>query len=129
MDRNRAMDGVALRERYGCDNDLLGEPCSVLEMLIALSARMENLTHDYDAGDRTSQWFWLMLTNLGLNCMDDDNFDEGTAEWIVDRFLDREYEYDGSEGGLFVLKQPYNDLREVEIWVQMNWFLSERDGY
>lgn len=130
MDRNRAIDGIDLRSRYGCDNDLLDEPCSVLEMLIALSARIENqIMSDYDSGDRTSQWFWKMLTNLGLNRMDDDNFNEETADWLLSRFLNREYEYDGSGGGLFVLDNPFEDLREVEIWVQANWFVGEMDGY
>lgn len=130
MDRNRALDGIDLRSRYGCDNDFIDEPCSVLEMLIALSVRIENqIMADYDYGDRTSQWFWQMLTNLGLNRLDDDNFNEETAEYFVDRFLNRAYNPDGSGGGLFVLERPFDDLREVEIWVQANWFLGEMDGY
>jgi len=130
MDRNRALDGIDLRYKYGCSNDILQEPCSVLEMLIALSLRLENqIMTDYDSGDRTGQWFWTMITNLGLSRLDDNNFDISTAEWCVDRFLDREYEPDGSEGGLFVLERPFDDLRNVEIWMQANWYLGEMDGY
>lgn len=130
MDRNRAADGIDLRYKYGCDNDILDEPCSILEMLIALAVRIENqIMNDYDSGDRTSQWFWLMLTNLGLNRMDDDHYDEETVDWFLDRFLNREYDCNGEGGGLFILERPFDDLREVEIWVQANWYLGEMDGY
>ena len=84
---------------------------------------------NYDEGNRTSQWFWIMLTNLGLNGMDDDHFDEYEANRIIDRFLNREYEADGSEGGIFVLEKPFRDLRDVELWIQANWFIGEYDGY
>lgn len=84
---------------------------------------------NYELGDRTGQWFWMMITNLGLNRLDDDNFNEEAAEYFVDRFLNREYEDNGEGGGLFILDHPYQDLRDVEIWVQANWFLAEMDGY
>ena len=130
MDRNRAIDGIDLREKYGCSNDLLDEPCSVLEMLIALACRIENqFMTNYELGDRTGQWFWMMITNLGLNRLDDDNFNEEVADYFTDRFLNRDYEYNGEGGGLFILDHPYQDLRDVEIWVQANWFIAEMDGY
>lgn len=130
MDRNRALDGIDLRDKYGCSNDILDEPCSVLEMLIGLAARMENqFMTNYDEGDRTGQWFWMMLTNLGLNRLDDDNFDEETADYFTYRFLNRGYEPNGEGGGLFVVERPFQDLRDVDIWTQMNWYLGEMDGY
>lgn len=129
LDRNRAIDGIELREKYGCSNDILDEPCSVLEMIIGLALRIENqIMTDYDSGDRTSQWFWIMITNLGLYSYDDDNFNEEEVKYIVDCFLDREYEPNG-QGGLFILERPFDDLRNVEIWIQANWFLGEMDGY
>lgn len=130
MDRNRALDGIALREKYGYPGDVMDEPCSVLEMLIALACRIENqLMHNFDEGDRTAQWFWIMATNLGLNRLDDDNFDLDTADFFVDRFLNREYNYNGEGGGLFVVENPRQDMRDVEIWYQVNWYLTEMDGY
>lgn len=130
MDRNRAIDGIELRYKYGCSNDILDEPCSVLEMLIALAVRIEEqIMTNYDEGNRTGQWFWTMLTNMGLNSYDDDNFDEDMVEYIVDRFLNREYEYNGEGGGLFILDNPCQDLRDTEIWYQANWYLGEMDGY
>ena len=65
MDRNRALDGLALRDKYGYSGDPDEEPCTVLEMLIALSLRIENqFMTNYDEGDRTSMWFWIMITNI-----------------------------------------------------------------
>lgn len=130
MDRNRALDGIALRDKYGYPEDPMDEPCSVLEMLIALAARIENqLMWNYDLGDRTSQWFWIMMTNLGLNKLDDEHFDISIAEQRVNIFLDRMYEYNGEGGALFVLDKPVADMRAVEIWYQVNWYISEQDGY
>lgn len=130
LDKNRALDGIDLRYKYGCSNDILDEPCSVLEMLIGLAVRIEEqLMTSFDEGDRTGQWFWTMLTNLGLNRLDDDNFNEETAEWFVDRFLNREYDYNGEGGGLFVVEKPFEDLKNVDIWCQANWYLGEMDGY
>ena len=40
MDSNRAQDGIDLRERYYGDSTIKG-PCSVLEMMLALSIRCE----------------------------------------------------------------------------------------
>jgi len=129
MDRNRALDGIMLREKYGYLGDIDAEPCSVLEMIIALAVRIENqFMTNYEDGDRTSTWFWIMLTNLGLNHMDDEHFDISEVEYIIDRLLDRMYGPNG-EGGLFVVNNPRQDMRDVEIWYQANWYLSEQDGY
>ena len=106
--------------------DVLDGPCSVLEMLIALAVRCEEtIMDDPRYGDRTSQWFWTMMSNLGLNHMTDDVYNQ---EYITDRiydFMERRYEPDGL-GGLFYIKGCKDDLRDVEIWIQLCWYL---DGY
>lgn len=79
---------------------------------------------DPDLGDRTSEWFWHMLSNLGLSKMNDSDFDKERAEFIVYRFLNREYEPNG-EGGLFVIEDCKDDLRRMEIWYQANMYLRE----
>ncbi|MCC8151376.1 MAG: hypothetical protein LIO96_07975 [Lachnospiraceae bacterium] len=133
MDENRAMDGVELRYRFGYENSynadeinvcLDDHPCSVLEMMIALADRCEtHITHDPDIGDRTAFWFWNMILSLGLDYMNDENFDEDVANYILTRFLDREYDRDG-KGGLFTIEDCKDDLRQVEIWCQMCWYLN-----
>ena len=131
MDENRAEDGVDLRYRFGDANDCLEEvylylngQCSVLEMMVALAVRCEeHLMCDSDYGDRTSQWFWGMITNLGLGSMTDDRFDRDFVDETIDIFLHREYEPNG-KGGLFTIKECKYDLRTIDIWYQLNWYLN-----
>lgn len=131
LDGNRAEDGIDLRYRFSTESDLedvdlyLDGPCSVLEMMIALSIRCEEtITDDSDVGNRTKQWFWGMITNLGLGSMSDDRFDELYVRDTVERFLNREYEPDGN-GGLFTIRNCEYDLRDVEIWYQLCWYLDK----
>ena len=134
MDENRAEDGTGLRYRYAYDYKRSGPsiieylddgPCSILEMMVALAVRCEErIMYDPDFGDRTGHWFWVMIENLGLRSMSDNNFDERYVERVIDRFLNREYDEDG-KGGLFTVKRRADDLRTVEIWYQMCWYLDE----
>ena len=128
LDANRAADGLELRTRceeetgFDCHFDI---PCSVLEMMVALAVRCEDqLMWDPDRGDRAGLWFWTMIVNLGLGGMTDEFFDEEYAGFAVRRFLNREYDAYGN-GGLFIVKNPMEDMREVDIWQQMNWCLGE----
>jgi len=134
MDGNREEDGIDLRYRFGNENSLNSaviatfldnHPCSVLEMMIALAIRCEeHIMDDPDIGNRTGQWFWNMVKNLGLQRMRDDIFDEEFVNDVIERFLDREYEPNG-KGGLFTVEHCKYDLRSVEIWYQMCWYLDE----
>lgn len=131
MDSNRAADGVDLRYRFA--HGYLGDddaeycitgPCSVLEMMLALAIRCEeNIMDDPTMGDRTAQWFWVMIGSLGLGGMYDTNFDICEVEHIVNRFLDRDYEPNGS-GGLFTVKNFDYDMRTIEIWHQLCEYLN-----
>ena len=130
MDLNRAKDGTELRRRYANEfkianiYDRICGPCSVLEMMIALAIRCEEtIMDDENFGDRTDQWFWDMMKNLGLGHMDDDEFDEEYVSDVITRFLNRDYEPDG-RGGLFFVRNRDIDLRDVEIWIQMLWYLD-----
>lgn len=133
MDGNRYEDGVNLRYRFGykygvSDAEIADcldtQPCSVLEMMIALSIRLEeHIMDDPDIGDRTGQWFWDMIVNLGLGSMDDSKFDKAYAIDVIRRFLNRDYGRDG-KGGLFTIEHCRYDMRDVEIWYQANWYLD-----
>lgn len=128
-DDNRADDGIQLRRKYGlhCDDLALSRyisgPCSVLEMMVALATRCEAFMDDTLMGDRTGQWFWGMIHNLGLSPMTDSKFDIDYVDDIIARFLNREYEPDG-KGGLFTVKHCAQDMRTVEIWCQLSWYLG-----
>jgi hypothetical protein len=104
--------------------EALDGPCSVLEMILALAIRCEeNIMDDPLKGDRTKQWFWGMINNLGLDTMTDMNYNERFIDDCVCRFLNRDYEPDG-RGGLFTVRNCYEDLRNVEIWYQLLWYLD-----
>lgn len=131
-DENRAEDGIDLRYRFEYDNQekihdvkrYLDGPCSVLEMMIALAIRCEESIMDNpNLGNRTGQWFWGMIANLGLGDMVDDKFDRVYVDMVISRLLNREYEPNG-KGGLFTVRNRKKDLRTVEIWCQLQWFLD-----
>lgn len=133
MDGNRADDGVELRYRFAdekrYDHAMVAEylddrPCSVLEMMIALAIRCEeHIMDDPDEGDRTGQWFWEMIVNLGLGSMYDEHFDEDYVDGTIECLLYRSYAKNG-KGGLFTVENYKRDMRTVEIWYQMCWYLD-----
>lgn len=130
-DDNRVEDGKALRTMFldaeGVDADIVDAEwleigCSFLEMLVALSHRLY-----FDTNTPARDWFWHMLTNLGLamsndkNPMEDDEIDEILASVVF-----RTYEANG-QGGLFPLRNPESDQREIEIWYQLSAYLGEME--
>ena len=135
MDGNRFEDGIELRYRFGHEcahidmctiSEYLDErPCSMLEMMIALAIRLEeHIMSNPDIGNRTAQWFWNMLSSLGLADMDDAKFNKEQAKTVIQRFLNREYEPNGC-GGLFTINNCAYDLRTVDIWYQACWYLDQ----
>jgi hypothetical protein len=93
-------------------------------MMVALSIRCEeNIMDDPIVGDRTRQWFWDMIVNLGLGSMYDKNYDEWFIDKTINRFLDRQYEPNG-KGGLFTVRNCKHDMRLFEIWYQLCWYLD-----
>lgn len=130
-DADRAGDGVNLRWRFICRYnysqdvlDILAGPCSVLEMMVAVAVYCEeHVMDDTGYGDRTGQWFWGMMKNLGLGASHDDNYDRMYVDEVVTRFLDRKYHPDG-KGGLFRIKDCEHDLRRVKIFYQICWYLN-----
>lgn len=126
-DINRASDGENLRNIFaneaGVDSCKDG-PCSVLEMFVALAIRCENeLMYDPDTEDKTGEWFWIMMENLGLDQMTDDNFSYDFVDDALDSFMDRTYCKDGN-GGPFYIPGCRVDLRKTELWYQLNYYLQ-----
>lgn len=134
LDGNRFDDGIELRYRFGRKNGfedvtiatcLDDRPCSVLEMMVALAVRCEeHIMADPDIGNRTGEWFWQMVATLGLAGMFDSAFNQSYTNDVLRRFLNREYAPDG-KGGLFAIENCPHDLRNIEIWYQMNWYLNK----
>ena len=118
MDSNRAAEGRNMRSIFCNENSIVGEiwddqPCSVLEMLVALANYIENNL----IGDPDLCIFWRMLDNLNLLHY------RSRTKWIqiIDRWLNREFDSDGM-GSIFPIYNAVQDYREIDIWGQcMDW--------
>lgn len=137
-DDNRSVDGQALRdefrhlERQDLPINWFRAPSTVLEMLIALARRMAFTFSGTELDASWDRWFWEMINNLGLGNLTDEQYASYDGGFIVDeilnRLLERAYDYDGT-GGLFPLKKPRMDQREIEIWYQKEYYALEKlDG-
>lgn len=135
-DENRASYGADLRSEFA-DGDravemsLIG-PVSVLEVLVALAASMADILWSPEEEDKTPECFWEMISNLGLDQLDDDNYFEAGGRYLVpetlDRLLYRSYKRNGS-GGLFPVRKNRRDQRKIELWVQMQEYIEENYKY
>lgn len=132
-DDNRIEDGLRLREIYAETHPSFlppgpSVPCSILEVLIALADRMESVLSDPREGDRTPDWFWEMVGNLGLKQFHDRNFfqalDDGVIHYILMQFVNRTYDRSG-HGSIFPSKKTAKNLAKVELWYQMMYYLDE----
>lgn len=118
-DENRLMDAKELRYEVGINKEF--RPVSVLEVLIALSRRME-----FIVGGTAPGWAWQFILNLGFERMYDP-LSQQKRERIRERLQSlvyRNYQPDGL-GGFFPLQRPDDDQTRVEIWYQMAAYIDE----
>jgi hypothetical protein len=128
-DDNRVEDGRDLRREFfeeehidNVDLDWMQLGCSFLEMLIGLSKRLS-----FQADGEVNSWFWQLMENLRLEeYTDSPGVQAGRVDEILDCVIWRTYSKNGA-GGLFPLKFPHQDQREVEIWFQMHAYLMDTD--
>jgi len=144
-DDNRCEDGFWLREKFVFDlTDVYLEHCNMLEMLIALAQRFDEIVQKEGQSDCTTRYFWEMMDNCGLSRYSDQWFSDtledykrisgkipGETGWdtcLIDRLIDkivhREYTRLGN-GGLFPLRNSRKDQRKVEIWYQLAEYINE----
>ena len=128
-DQNRVKDGLFLRREVNEGQDF--GPCRVLEMLIALSRRMEFQLYGTDYDKTYKDLFWELVNNLDLIKFDNIEAAKDALyleiDHILTNWIERRYSPDGY-GGVFPLnKWKKNDGKqtEVEIWYQMMLYLSE----
>lgn len=129
-DDNRIYDGLDVRYEFVDTEEggdvpgyWLSEPCSFLEMIVALSRRM---AYQSDLG--SDHWFWEIMENLEIRQYVDELYDEDViqlVDHILDRVLMRTFHADG-RGGLFPLLHGGRDQRQIEIWYQMSQYLMEK---
>ena len=135
MDKNRASDALELRNRYFVETGLKAPwhpvQATVLEVLISIASSMDFICSPLDE-DNTKIIFWKLMSNLGLSDVSDLYYESLGGDTfvyqIIDRFMNREYDVDGRNGGLFPMKKPRQNQREVELWYQMHQYLSDPNG-
>lgn len=144
-DENRMVDGLELRYHFLQDEGLHSEfqrmqskygddgmqeriqafrfaqPCTTLEVLIALSRRLA-----FQTSGTPEWWAWRLIVNLDLAKMRDPITPRKAdqIEEILDNLIWRKYHFDGT-GGFFPLAYPEEDQRKVEIWYQMAAYIAE----
>jgi hypothetical protein len=102
----------------------------MLELLIGLSYRCESIMADQEYSMPMYEWFWKILSNVGLDQYTDNNFYEEKEKCmevvnnILDNVINRTYRRNG-KGGLFPLRHCKKDQRRVELWYQMSSYLVE----
>lgn len=135
LDRNRAMEALELRNLYcfeepGKRKLRFSLPVTVFELLVSITRRMNFICSSFDE-DKTKVIFWRLIANLGLSQMTDPEYDrlggDDRVGDVLDIFMERHYQPDGF-GGLFPMRNPRQDQREVELWYQMNQYLNDPNG-
>lgn len=137
-DADRADDGRYLRERFSEEtgtempDEWMDWPCSFLEFLVALAYEIDDkIMYDADHPEQVREWFWTMLSNIGLDVYDNDRMlAMGSAAYkeistVLEDVMARKYGYNGYPG-IFPLSKPAMDQRNVEIWYQANAYFIER---
>ena len=120
----RADDGRDLRIDYGEQYFSDDDEISVLEVLIALAIRVDNEYIGDPSNPDPEFFFWEMICNLGLDKYTDRCFDRNKVCDIVETWLLREFKYDG-RGSIFPIEHPIQDQRDIELWSQMQEYISE----
>lgn len=134
MDENRLHDGLALRSRYAHETNqdpeivferLQNSPCSVLEMMIALSLRISDIMYDSDDEHDAKFWFWGMISSLQIaEVAHDGDYNPEVVRIAIHRFLTRKYSNDGT-GSLFPNTEGLNYYNERQIWDQAMYYLHQ----
>lgn len=132
-DDNRVQDGLDLRTEFLntkrrkerkrlAVQEMFGRGgATVLEVLIGLSRRVAFLT-----SGESPFWAWRLIENLKLDRMADPLADGKLhrVDIILEDLIWRTYERDG-RGGFFPLKDSPQDQTQVELWHQMNAYVTE----
>jgi hypothetical protein len=98
----------------------------MLELLIILSRAAA-----FEMDDSASAWFWHFIQVLDLEHFNDREYDnhpdhvQDAVARTLERVIWRTYKPDG-RGGLFPLRNPNEDQRDVELWYQLNAYLLEQ---
>lgn len=133
LDENREIDGKYLRQEFldeeGLGRDLFWEgDASILEVLVAMSIRIETEITGEIGNDHIERWFWVMIHNLGLDKFRDDRYDERKIDEILDNWLEKGHG-PNSKFTIFPLKKSKTNRDDIDMWYQMQLYLAENYTY
>lgn len=134
-DDNRVQDAIDLRNEFV--NFLNENPirrkinvgeltlggATCLEVVIALSHRVAFIA---SGNGHAPQWAWTLIKNLGLQKYSDPLTSQKArnVDNILHSLIWRDYHADG-RGGFFPLRNPEVDQTKIEIWHQLNAYVTE----
>lgn len=149
MDEGRALDGLYLRRRFLNEREILeGSPeylamgfpgfCSVLEMMVMFSIRMDLEVYSLGENDRPDLIFWEMLKNLGVLEIPENSkttyFRHKYVDFVgnrINQWLDNRIGPDGENGPFFQKRHVFNenrhnyvDFRELNLTQQFHVFVD-----
>lgn len=115
LNTDRYEDAEQLRIDYGIDNNIKDvllyfedTSITVFEVLVALSMRLEKkVVPNNKKGDRTSQWFWALINDIGLGKQDDDRCDSNIIDGIVKEWM-------SEKNKISLWKQAMNIINRLE---------------
>lgn len=127
-DENRVSDGEDIRVRFfnhmGLSGSFNGHDVSILEVILALSDRVDREYTGNPLDPHPEIIFWELLGNLGVDKFDNNHYNSVEIDEILAIWINREFDFNGN-GSLFPLKNPEEDQTCVELWGQCMAYLSE----
>lgn len=140
LDENRIYDALQLRKQYldetfskqhkifgddlmaYCPNMVIFGPekCSCLEMFAALSIRCETEITGEPGRDKLERMFWIALDNLGFSKYNDEHFNRGEVDTVLEKFMDHSDNFCP-----FPYKKSDVDWKRIDIWYAMRLYLAD----
>jgi hypothetical protein len=105
---------------------LFNSGVTIFEMLVGLALRAE-----FFVGRTPPEWFADFVANLKLSGYSDEAYilqDERKIKRVLQTFNQRRYDSYG-RGGIFPLREPEEDQRQVELWYQLAAYAGENQMY
>ena len=100
-----------------------------MELIFTICVRLDEMVNEGEEGAMIPLFFIILVTDMGLVPIEKTEHQEDIWKARISRFMNRDYNADGSGGGLFPLKKwsekSDRDQRKVSIWYQMNAWLNE----
>lgn len=156
MDDNREVNGRMLRYYFDSNKDdyashdpapchidgdfyeqTKGEPCSILEMMIAFAKDIDT-QYLYSTNSRVFIWFWTMIEAMGLSSYTDGSWDTHAdfsgVDWILRSFNLNAHQIDEYGNWIPTVKVfPIRNLESFEkvgsLWEQMQVWYNEQIDY